>query len=53
MDRGISLISVSKLMKEIYPYPDNADPLSKLGKKNYSTHRSHANDRPGKLTGMN
>lgn len=40
-------------MPEIYPYPDNADPLSILGKKNYGTHRSHANDRGGKLTGMN
>lgn len=42
-------------MQEIYPYPDNADPLSIFGekKKNYGTHRSHANDRPEKLTGMN
>lgn len=39
-------------MPEMYPYSDTADSLSSLGKKKYGTHRSHANDRGGKLTGM-
>lgn len=40
-------------MQEIHAYPGNVDPLSKLGKKYYGTHRFHANYRRGKLTGMN